>query len=100
MSELWYRKPAVDWNEALPLGNGRFTQEFQKSPKRLLLRTGAEAKVVFIIRSDKLNIREFIRIMTNIPIHIRGNLIFRLSRIISIHPGLEREINRGFLLSL
>ena len=23
MSELWYRKPAVDWNEALPLGNGR-----------------------------------------------------------------------------
>ena len=50
-----------------------FTQEFQKSPKRLLLRTGAEAKVVFIIRSDKLNIREFIRIMTNIPIHIWKN---------------------------
>ena len=52
-----------------------FTQEFQKSSKRFLLRTGAEAKVVFIIRSDKLIIREFIRIMTNIPIHIRGNLI-------------------------
>ncbi len=22
MNELWYRKPAADWNEALPLGNG------------------------------------------------------------------------------
>jgi alpha-L-fucosidase 2 len=22
MQELWYRKPAADWNEALPLGNG------------------------------------------------------------------------------
>ena len=23
MSQLWYRQPAADWNEALPLGNGR-----------------------------------------------------------------------------
>lgn len=23
MSKLWYKKPAVDWNEALPIGNGR-----------------------------------------------------------------------------
>ncbi|CAG8101040.1 unnamed protein product [Penicillium salamii] len=23
MSELWYQKPAADWNEALPVGNGR-----------------------------------------------------------------------------
>ena len=23
MHKLWYRQPAKDWNEALPLGNGR-----------------------------------------------------------------------------
>ena len=23
VSRLWYRQPAADWNEALPVGNGR-----------------------------------------------------------------------------
>ncbi len=41
-ARLWYRQPAADWNEALPVGNGRLGAMVYGEPGREMLRLNEE----------------------------------------------------------
>lgn len=43
MSRLWYEKPAVEWEEALPLGNGRLGAMVYGSPEREHIQVNEES---------------------------------------------------------
>ena len=43
MSKLWYQKPAAEWEEALPLGNGRVGAMVYGGTDRELLQVNEES---------------------------------------------------------
>ncbi len=43
MSKLWYRKPAVEWEEALPLGNGRMGAMVYGTPDKEHIQVSEES---------------------------------------------------------